>query len=141
MAEVRAQLKSAGGDVSGRHVRSARSLPIFASFVTFAFFAVTLAPPPANSSYASTAAVSYGSDSQSVAVAGEYVLTAERDAYSTSTVRVAPTAPAVGIPDAGTAQAIALELVTARGWDMTEYSCLVALWNRESNWNIYAHNS
>ncbi len=138
--ELRAQLKSAGGDVSGRHVRSQRSLPLFASFVTFAFLAVTLAPPPAGSSYASTAAVSYGSEVQSVDVAGNYALTAERDAFATSTIRVAPTAPAVGIPDPGTAQAIALELVTAQGWDMTEFSCLVALWTRESNWNVYAHN-
>ena len=133
-------MKSAGGDVSGRHVRSSRSLPLFASFVTFAFLAVTLAPPPTGSSYANSPAVSYGSEAQSVVVAGEYALTAQRDAFSTSTIRVAPTAPAVGIPDPGTAQAVALELVTVRGWDLTEFSCLVALWTRESNWNVYAHN-
>ncbi|MCC6856490.1 MAG: transglycosylase SLT domain-containing protein, partial [Microbacteriaceae bacterium] len=68
-------------------------------------------------------------------------LSAERDAFSVSEIRVAPTAPAVGIPDAGSAQAIALEMVLARGWDMTEFSCLVALWTRESNWNAYSHNS
>ena len=50
------------------------------------------------------------------------------------------TAPAVGIPDPGTAQAIAYELVVARGWSQGEYECLVALWNRESHWNVYAHN-
>ena len=26
------------------------------------------------------------------------------------------------------------------GWSEAEYSCLVALWARESNWNVYAHN-
>lgn len=139
--ELRAQLKSAGGDVSGRHTRTSWSLPMFASFVTFAFLAVTLAPPPTGSSYAVTAPAGFGEDTQSVAVAGDYAITAERDAFSTSTVRVAPTAPAVGIPDPGTAQAIALEMVIARGWDMTEFSCLVALWTRESNWNVYAHNA
>ncbi len=139
--ELRAQLKSEGGDLSGRHRRSPRSLPIFACFVTFAFLAVTLAPPPTSSSYASTQPVRYGADAQSVVVTGDYLLTAERDAFSTSTIYVAPTAPAAGTPDPGTAQAIALEMVTARGWDTTQYSCLVALWNRESNWNVYAHNS
>ena len=138
--ELRAQLKSAGGDVSGRHRRTPWSLPAFASFVTFAFLAVTLAPPPTGSTYAATAPLRNG-EAQSVDVAGDYSLTAERDAFSVSEVRVAPTAPAVGIPDAGSAQAIALQMVLARGWDMTEFSCLVALWTRESNWNAFAHNT
>jgi len=29
----------------------------------------------------------------------------------------------------------------ARGWDEQQFSCLVALWDRESNWNVYAHNT
>lgn len=56
-------------------------------------------------------------------------------------VAAAPlTAPASGTPDPGTAQAIAHEMVTARGWGQGEFDCLVALWNRESGWNVYAHN-
>jgi hypothetical protein len=50
-------------------------------------------------------------------------------------------APAVGTPDPGSAQAIAYEMVHARGWGDDEYSCLVSLWNRESHWNVYASNS
>lgn len=138
--ELRAQLKSEGGDVSGRHRRAPWSLPAFATFVTFAFLAVTLAPPPTGSTYAATGPHLSG-ETQSVDVAGDYSLSTERDAFSVSEIRVAPTAPAVGIPDAGSAQAIALEMVLARGWDMTEFSCLVALWTRESNWNAYSHNS
>lgn len=138
--ELRAQLKSEGGDVSGRHRRAPWSLPAFATFVTFAFLAVTLAPPPTGSTYAATGSHLSG-ETQSVDVAGDYSLSTERDAFSVSEIRVAPTAPAVGIPDAGSAQAIALEMVLARGWDMTEFSCLVALWTRESNWNAYSHNS
>ena len=49
-------------------------------------------------------------------------------------------APAVGRPDPGSAQAYALEQVSARGWDQAEYSCLVALWNKESGWNHFALN-
>lgn len=51
------------------------------------------------------------------------------------------TAPAVGTPDPGTAQAIAFDLVAQRGLDETEYRCLHALWSRESGWNHFAHNS
>lgn len=53
----------------------------------------------------------------------------------------ARTAPAAGVPDPGTAQAIAYEMVMARGWGQGEFDCLVALWNKESHWNVYAHNT
>ena len=46
----------------------------------------------------------------------------------------------VGTPDPGSAQAIAYDMVLARGWGESQYSCLVALWTRESNWNLYAEN-
>jgi hypothetical protein len=49
-------------------------------------------------------------------------------------------APAVGRPDPGTAQAFALDQVIAKGWDQSEYSCLVALWQKESGWNHFALN-
>ncbi|MHB1234730.1 MAG: aggregation-promoting factor C-terminal-like domain-containing protein, partial [Microbacteriaceae bacterium] len=32
-------------------------------------------------------------------------------------------------------------MVLARGWDESQFSCLVALWPRESHWNVYASNS
>lgn len=37
-------------------------------------------------------------------------------------------------------KAIAQGMVSARGWGDGEFRCLVALWNRESNWNPYAEN-
>ena len=40
----------------------------------------------------------------------------------------------------GEAQSIAKQLVTARGWDGTQFGCLVDLWNRESHWNVHAGN-
>jgi hypothetical protein len=49
-------------------------------------------------------------------------------------------APAAGRPDPGTAQAIALNLASARGWDDDEFNCLVALWSKESGWNHFAMN-
>jgi len=61
-----------------------------------------------------------------------------RDDFGVSRIR---TAPAIGVPDPGSAQAIAYAMVLERGWDDGEYECLVALWNRESHWNVYAHNT
>lgn len=44
-------------------------------------------------------------------------------------------------PDPGTAQAIAYEMVLARGWGDDQFACLVALWNRESGWRVNAYNA
>lgn len=44
-------------------------------------------------------------------------------------------------PDPGTAQAIAYEMVQARGWGEGEFACLVALWNKESGWRVNAYNA
>jgi hypothetical protein len=58
-------------------------------------------------------------------------------------VVVAPVKPAATAPagtDAATAQAIARDMVHARGWDDSQFSCLVNLWNRESGWRWNAGN-
>jgi hypothetical protein len=43
-------------------------------------------------------------------------------------------------PNPGSAQAIAYEMVTARGWGDDEFACLVALWKKESGWRVNAYN-
>lgn len=63
-----------------------------------------------------------------------------RDGSWSVTRPASATAPAVGTPDPGTAQAIAYELVSAAGHSDTEYRCLHALWMRESGWNHFAQN-
>jgi hypothetical protein len=50
-------------------------------------------------------------------------------------------APAVGTPDPGSAQAYALSALQAQGLGQDEFNCLVALWDRESGWNVYAYNA
>ena len=42
------------------------------------------------------------------------------------------------LPD--TAKGIALKMVQDKGWDYKQYSCLVKLWERESNWRWNALN-
>ena len=44
-------------------------------------------------------------------------------------------------PDPGTAQAIAYDIVLARGWGDDQFACLVALWNKESGWRVNAYNA
>lgn len=59
---------------------------------------------------------------------------------SGSAARAAVPIPAVAAPDPGSAQAIARQMVLNRGWGEGEYSCLYSLWQKESNWNVYAQN-
>ncbi|WP_308433069.1 lytic transglycosylase domain-containing protein [Pseudolysinimonas yzui] len=121
--------------IEERHVRSRWSLPSFATVVTFAFLVVSsLSPGEEARAFAVAPATQPG---QSYVLADPEHPGAFRDAFAVSRIR---TAPAVGVPDPGTAQAIAYDMVLARGWDQSEFECLVALWNRESHWNVYAHN-
>ena len=48
--------------------------------------------------------------------------------------------PQADAPDPGSAQAIARDMLAAKGWGDDQYSCLYNLWMRESNWNVYAQN-
>jgi len=49
-------------------------------------------------------------------------------------------APSVAAVTPGTARAMGLEMVLARGWSESEFACLDALWTRESNWRVNAEN-
>lgn len=51
-----------------------------------------------------------------------------------------PSGSAVAV-DPGSAQAIGQQLAAARGWGADQFACLLPLWNRESHWNVSAHNS
>lgn len=148
ISEIRAERRSAGADISGRHVRSRWSLPVFASIVSLGVVLVTLTPPvaPQQAAFAVTAPA-VQEPAQSLTLSHETIGSAARDAFTISQIVVepvrpaAPSAPAVGVPDPGTAQAIAYEMIQGYGWGDDQFSCLVALWNRESHWNVYAHNS
>ncbi len=51
-----------------------------------------------------------------------------------------PDVPASAAVDPGTARAIGREMVLARGWGEDQWSCLDALWTKESNWRVNADN-
>jgi len=42
---------------------------------------------------------------------------------------------------AASAQSIAQSMMSSYGWDDSQFSCLVSLWNRESGWNYQAQNA
>ncbi|MEN9620566.1 MAG: hypothetical protein RL499_759 [Actinomycetota bacterium] len=123
-----------------RHVRSPWSLPLFASAVSLAF--VLAAITDQSSAMAlENASLSSLRLSQEFVAAGGHDTTVERIDWTTSRVTTYGSAPAAGTPDPDSAMAIALDMLTARGWGTAEYDCLVALWNKESRWNVYAHNA
>lgn len=136
---TRPEGRSEGSVVVERHVRTPWSLPLFASFVCMAFVLVTAMPGTSMAEAEVVRAPAALQGGQSVVVAGEREDLAGKPGY-TVTERPQATAPASGVPDPGTAQAIAFDLMASYGWDTAQYDCLVALWNRESHWNVYAHN-
>ncbi|MEP6841928.1 MAG: lytic transglycosylase domain-containing protein [Pseudolysinimonas sp.] len=119
------------------------SLSVFAAFACTVLVGVSLASPHA-SSQAEVLAPAAHLKTQSYAAGIDTVDAVTRDGFKVTklvTPKPVRRAPAAGIPDPGTAQAIALEMLTARGWDSSQFDCLVALWNRESHWNVYSHNT
>lgn len=134
-------------------------LPVFASAMALAFLLVSVTSPIAQTEAANAAVMAQLAQqpTQQLEVASGFSTTITRDSATvTPKVVVAPPvvtssakssgrpaaagAPAAGVPDPGTAKAIAYDMVHARGWGDDQYSCLVALWNRESGWNVFANN-
>lgn len=70
-------------------------------------------------------------------IAAESAVGSSRDGVS----GIARLTPSAGVPDAGSAQAIAYVMVVQKGWSGSEFDCLVNLWNRESHWNVNSHNT
>lgn len=113
-------------------------VPILAMASVAGFVAVPLAGPSGMS--ASAAWYEAGpAEVRSVVTSGTGQQLGRED-FSVSTRYSWAQAPAVGRPDPGTAQAVAYGMVAERGWDESQYSCLVALWSKESGWNHFAMN-
>jgi uncharacterized protein YabE (DUF348 family) len=49
--------------------------------------------------------------------------------------------PVTIVVNPGSAQAIAQQMLTARGWGSDQFACLLAMWGNESGWRVNAHNS
>ena len=124
-------------------------LPFF-SFLSAAGLVLVLmiAPNEVQNSYADTRAAE--GKVQTLSIGGVASAAVVRDNYKVTEKKKPPVvvvgavrsagAPAVGTPDPGSAQAIGHDMVIARGWGEDQFACLVALFNRESGWNVYAAN-
>jgi len=78
---------------------------------------------------------------QTLATGSTSATTIKRDSVgSHAAPRVVASAAVAAVPDPGSAQAIALAILTAQGMGKDQYSCLVSLWNRESHWRVDAAN-
>lgn len=119
------------------------SLPIYAFVIAFCIVMVMVTDPYSGAFADANTAPSHWEQTvvgQSLAIdAGSVSGSTKRDKLSASSP-IENTAPAAGIPTAGSAQAIALAILTAKGMGNDQYSCLVSLWTRESNWRVDAEN-
>ncbi len=116
-----------------------RLLPSLALASVAAFLAWPLVNPHLDPASAYIAQSNQTETGQQLVVTGQAGQVIRDGSWSVNKPASA-SAPAVGNPDPGSAQAIAYELVTARGHSETEYRCLHALWMRESGWNHFAQN-
>jgi hypothetical protein len=137
-----------------RHVRRTWTLPVFSFLATLSFVMVSVIDPTSGvAADVETYATAERAPVQQFAVKGDVEHGVETASYEIIEPEPepepepapAPTAasgfaPPAGTPDPGTAQAIAADMVAARGWGGGEFDCLVALWNKESGWNVYAMN-
>jgi hypothetical protein len=153
--------RSAAASVDGRHTRSRWSLPVFAFLATCSFLLVSIVEPYSGAYAASPETVAPAlqqQEAQSLTVAGDHEVEAVRDGFKVVELpkpkpkpvaapstgggggAATPAAPRAAAPSPGSAQAIARDMVLARGWGEGEFNCLVSLWNKESGWNVYAQN-
>ncbi|MEZ3161289.1 phage tail tip lysozyme [Microbacterium sp. BWT-B31] len=139
---------------------------VFSAAAAVAFVAAWLGPAgvaltqasavesPPISLYASSLGDVQSLTGEASADADAAAVTLERPSYEVYVApKPAPVAPAAESssgsgwrppfvsPDPGTAQAIAYDMLLARGWGDDQFACLVALWNKESGWRVSAYNA
>lgn len=129
----------AGTDTSARPDAYRFTLPGLAFTISFAIILVFVVAPdtPASAHDGRGVMESLPVQSQQFTHTGDDPTVIVRDSYGAT---AKPKAPLVAIPDPGTAKAFAYGLVKDMGWGEDQYSCLVALWTRESQWNALAEN-
>jgi hypothetical protein len=127
-------------------LRSPWTLPILAFLVAFAFVLVMIVDPYSGAYAAVATAPNHWDrrDAQRVVVLATDGVKVDRDGYKVIEPELPAAAddfaPSAGTPDPGSAKAIAKKILSKKGWGGDQYDCLVALWDRESHWNVYAAN-
>jgi hypothetical protein len=116
-------------------------IPIYAFVLAFAIVLVMIVDPYSGEFADANTAPSHWAETagQSLSTSGGGSSTITRDAFGARSAP-RPAAAVAGVPSSGSAQAIALGILTSEGLGNDEYSCLVSLWNRESHWRVNAEN-
>lgn len=135
-----AQIARVQATFDERHVRNPHAVPIFAFWVAVCIVLVSTIAPDSRADALTLTAPGTTGGAQQFTVSGDWAHTVSRDSYGATEKPKPAVAPSAGRPDPGTAKAIAWELLQSRGWGESEYDCLVVLWTKESNWNVYAEN-
>lgn len=125
----------------------AKTFPVLGFFMVLGFTLVYVVDPySGNLASASTIQV-YDPESvegeQSLVYDEEYTVSFDRGGYKIVSGSDAHSffVLAAPEPEPGTAKAYAKEYIAKRGWGVDQFSCLVSLWTRESNWRVLAKNS
>ncbi len=135
------------GHGTGSRIRASRTLPGLAFFACLALILVPMIDP--STAFAISDRTTFEEDygvapAQTLTASGDEQGEVDRDGFTITQAvleKAEASAPVViDPPSPGSAKAIALALITARGWDHQQYACLVALWSRESGWSVTAHN-
>lgn len=121
-----------------------RLIPAWGFIFTVAWVLVTVVDPYSGTLTSANASIYQRSmiEVQGLEISDEQTISFARGGYEVVTgasanhlfVEVAST------PDAGTMQAYAFGYIQRWDWGFDQYSCLVKLWNRESNWRVNAMN-
>lgn len=129
-------------------VRSAIFRPYLAFMAVVGLTAVTVVDPYSGS-LTEAQAIIYSSsmyapeDSQQLELAvTEAEVKFTRGGFNIVTAKDTPSlfVEDAGVPDPGSAKAFARKLGLQLNWGQDQYSCLVKLWERESNWRYNAEN-
>jgi hypothetical protein len=80
------------------------------------------------------------SDEQSYGLASTQTISFARGGFNILTGKDALFVKTAELPTPGSSKEYALRKLMSMGWDSDQYSCLVTLWERESNWRVNATN-
>ena len=133
------------GPLNGPILRSRWSLPVYAFFVAFAIVMVMVTDPYSGAFADANTAPNHWAETtvgQTLATGSGSGSAIDRGVFGSHAAPPKAVAgpPSAAIPDPGSAQAIALGILTSQGLGADQYSCLVSLWNRESHWRVNAEN-
>lgn len=127
------------------HIPEHAIRPVWSFFFTICMTLVSIVDPYSGTMFRAGAAGFYFVESEDPTATYGYsstqTISFERGGYSVVTGKDAAIfVEQAAAPDPGTAKAYAFDLLQKGGFGTDQYSCLVKLWERESNWRVNAYN-